>query len=212
MTAGKTIVFVSHNFQEIDRVTSRALLLDRGKLMGDGTPQAVIADYFKLLSNRGPQERQQNGNITGPGNGSDIEIVGVDICGADAGSKYWFRTHDELRVCVRFNARQPFNKPVFRVQFYRSDGLFCYGTNTERHEIDLGRILGEGFIVLVFPDLGLLGGDYSVRVAVLSKQSDEIPLHQRVVSPGIHVESSMRDGGGVFAMRAEWRAIALPEN
>jgi ABC-type polysaccharide/polyol phosphate transport system ATPase subunit len=207
--AGKTIVLVSHNFQEISRVTSRALLLDHGRLIGDGPTESVIADYLDLLSNRSRQEQQQNGKIAGPRNGPDIEIVGVDVCGPDDRSKYWFRTHDELRVRVRFIARQPFSRPVFRVQFYRSDGLFCYGTNTERYEIDLGRILGEGLIVLVFPDLGLLGGDYSIRVAVLSTQYDEIPIHQWVVSPGIHVESGMRDGGGVFAMRAEWRTIAL---
>jgi hypothetical protein len=68
----------------------------------------------------------------------------------------------------------------------------------------LGEIHGEGAIALRYPDLGLLGGDYSIRVSVLSTQYDELPLHEVTVSAGIHVESKMKDGGGIFAMPVGW--------
>jgi ABC-type polysaccharide/polyol phosphate transport system ATPase subunit len=209
--AGRTIIFVSHNFQEIDRVTTRALLLDRGRIIAGGPSETVIADYLKLLSNRQRQERRQRATLAGEVDTPVIEILDVAICGAGSDPAFCFRTRDSLEVRIRFIAHQVFTKPVFRVQFYRSDGLFCYGTNTERHEIDLGRIEGEGVITLNCPDLSLLAGDYSIRVAVLSTQYDEIPIHQWVVSPGIHVESTMRDGGGVFAMRAEWSSATIVE-
>jgi hypothetical protein len=94
--------------------------------------------------------------------------------------------------------------PVFRVQIFRSDGLFCHGMNTERHGVERGEILGDGKIILRYPDLCLLGGDYWIRVAVLSSQYDELPIHQMATSIGIHVESEMIDGAGVFAMPCEW--------
>jgi lipopolysaccharide transport system ATP-binding protein len=202
--AGKTILFVSHNFQEIERLTNRALLLDRGRIVADGPTESVVADYLKLLSYRQRQKRSQNGALGEQGDTSAIEILDVAICDARGDPKFCFRTHDSLQVRIRFIARQAFLNPVFRVQFYRSDGLFCYGTNTERHEVNLGRVYGEGFMRLDLPDLRLLGGDYALRVAILSTQYDEIPVHQWMASPGIHVESAMRDGGGVLAMDAEW--------
>ena len=54
-------------------------------------------------------------------------------------SKCYFRTHDELQVRIKFVAHQPIVNPVFRVQIYRDDGVFCHGMNTERHEINLGK-------------------------------------------------------------------------
>ena len=76
--------------------------------------------------------------------------------------------------------------------------------NTERDEINLGQIDGQGTIVLRYAALRLLSGDYSVRVSVLLSQFDDIPLHELVASQGIHVESEMKDGGGIFAMPTEW--------
>jgi hypothetical protein len=93
---------------------------------------------------------------------------------------------------------------VFRVQIYREDGVFCHGTNTERHGITLGQIDGSGIMVLRYAALRLLSGDYSVRVSVLLSQYDEFPLHELVASEGIHIESKMKDGGGIFAMPTEW--------
>jgi hypothetical protein len=58
--------------------------------------------------------------------------------------------------------------------------------------------------MLRYPDLCLLGGDYTLRVAVLASQYDEFPIHQTASSIGIHVESAMIDGAGVFAMPCEW--------
>jgi ABC-type polysaccharide/polyol phosphate transport system ATPase subunit len=202
--SGKTIILVTHSLQEIERVTGRALLLDRGLVRADGPVDEVIASYMSLLSNQQQRERWQQKGSRGKEDEPVIEIAEVEVCGQDGSPKCYFRTHEELLVRIRFISYQPLLNPVFRVQIYRSDGLFCHGMNTERHEINLGEIHGEGAIVLRYPDLSLLYGDYSIHVSVLSTQYDESPLHHLIVSPAIHMESRMKDGGGVFAMRAEW--------
>jgi ABC-type polysaccharide/polyol phosphate transport system ATPase subunit len=42
---GVTIVIVSHDLAAIERFTDRAALLDRGRLVADGRPSEVIAEY-----------------------------------------------------------------------------------------------------------------------------------------------------------------------
>jgi lipopolysaccharide transport system ATP-binding protein len=202
--AGKTILLVTHNLQEIERITRRVLLLDHGVIRADGAPDEVIASYMRLLNTQRRQEQREE-----KGNGrkwerSVIEITEVELCGDDGKTKRYFRTHDELQVRIKFVAYQLIVNPVFRVQIYRNDGLLCHGMNTERHGINLGKVRGEGGLVLRYPDLSLLGGDYSVHISVLSSQYDEWPLHQYTMSNGIHFESKIRDGGGVFAMPTEW--------
>jgi homopolymeric O-antigen transport system ATP-binding protein len=202
--AGKTIIVVTHNLQEIEKIAQRMVLLDHGVVRADGRPEEVIASYMNLLDNR-ILRRQEFGSPRGE---PAIEIMEVQLRGSDRAPKSYFRTHDELRVMIGFKAHRPTLNPVFRVQIFRSDGLFCHGINTERHGIECGEILGQGKILLRYPDLCLLGGDYWVRVAVLSSQYDELPIHQMATSIGIHLESEMIDGAGVFTMPCEWITAA----
>jgi lipopolysaccharide transport system ATP-binding protein len=52
---GKTILFVSHNMAAIAKLCTRVVLLDRGKVLTIGPPQAVVAEYLHVASdvNRG---------------------------------------------------------------------------------------------------------------------------------------------------------------
>lgn len=47
--AGATVLFVSHSAGTIVELCDRALLLDHGELLMEGTPKRVIASYQKLL-------------------------------------------------------------------------------------------------------------------------------------------------------------------
>lgn|SRR3989344_1608686 len=45
--AGRTIVFVSHNMDAIERICTRVIWLDRGKIKDEGKPKEVINRYLK---------------------------------------------------------------------------------------------------------------------------------------------------------------------
>lgn len=47
--AGKTIVFVSHSAQTVVEICSRALLLEQGELILEGSPKQVVSKYHKLI-------------------------------------------------------------------------------------------------------------------------------------------------------------------
>ncbi len=44
---GRTVLFVSHNMAAVSRLCSRAILLERGVLVADGPPDAVVAAYLR---------------------------------------------------------------------------------------------------------------------------------------------------------------------
>ncbi|HZH44665.1 MAG TPA: ABC transporter ATP-binding protein [Lysobacter sp.] len=48
-SSGTTILFVSHSAATVVDLCDRALLLDRGELLMEGTPKRVVASYQKLL-------------------------------------------------------------------------------------------------------------------------------------------------------------------
>lgn len=46
---GKTIVFVSHDLSSISKYCDRVFLLNRGNLLGEGSPKEMIDDYKRVL-------------------------------------------------------------------------------------------------------------------------------------------------------------------
>lgn len=54
---GVSILFVSHSAEAVVSLCDRALLLDQGKLLMDGVPKQVVAQYQKLLYARPEQRR-----------------------------------------------------------------------------------------------------------------------------------------------------------
>ena len=48
--AGKTVLFVSHNLEAIQRLCTRCVLLERGQLVDEGTSTAVVARYLSGIS------------------------------------------------------------------------------------------------------------------------------------------------------------------
>src|SRR5260370_22739115 len=57
---GRTVLFVSHNLAAVQALCSRAILLDNGRLVGDGTTDDVVDQYMRQsgsfnLSDRPPR-------------------------------------------------------------------------------------------------------------------------------------------------------------
>ena len=49
--SGKSIVFVSHNLEHLERFCDKIILLEKGKIISQGSPDSVIDTYIKLMEN-----------------------------------------------------------------------------------------------------------------------------------------------------------------
>jgi len=52
--SGRTVLFVSHNLAAVQHLCSRCLLLDRGRLLVDGSVAAAVSAYLDLLREEAP--------------------------------------------------------------------------------------------------------------------------------------------------------------
>ncbi|HEV8132173.1 MAG TPA: ABC transporter ATP-binding protein [Acidobacteriota bacterium] len=66
--AGKTILFVSHDLQAVTRFCDRTVLLDRGSLIEDGEPYAVVQKYLEIFFERERRQKQLPGD--------DLPVIG----------------------------------------------------------------------------------------------------------------------------------------
>ena len=54
---GRTVLLVSHNLVAVTGLCTRAMLLDQGRLVSEGSVQAVAADYMRSLEQHGSSEQ-----------------------------------------------------------------------------------------------------------------------------------------------------------
>ncbi|MCD7745284.1 MAG: ABC transporter ATP-binding protein [Lachnospiraceae bacterium] len=93
---GKTILFVSHDLSSISKYCDRVILLDHGRLAGNGSPKDMVDLYKRLLVHQGPDSSAEPLPKAGEGSADPAALAGGGN-GNDAASgiregSAWFGT------------------------------------------------------------------------------------------------------------------------
>ena len=157
---GRTVLFVSHNMDAVQRLCDRAVLLERGRAVTAGATAGVVAQY--LAQADGPSSA-----------GAWIDLTGVDRTGSGAArvvcARYWSERgaagdrpspDAPLDVALAISADAPCTIASLAVTLYDLQGTKLVNADT----IALGRTLrleaGEHRLTLRIPELHLNPGVY----------------------------------------------------
>jgi len=176
--SGNTVLIVSHNIRQIERMCSRVLLLDQGKVAADGLPLDV-ADMFYRRSNEkisADHKKSLQGKVHKYSSG-EIELLAVDLINDQEQITDTIPSGGTLRVRVKFQVNQALQRPEIIVGTHTTDFFYLSASSTalieNRPDLDVG-IHEVDYIVPSFP---LVAGTYCVRFAVFDQ-------HQRKVFTG----------------------------
>ena len=131
---GKTVLLVSHNTRQIERLCTRVILMDHGRVVGDGAP-GKICDLFyersdekiKLTKEQGKSARWTNSVVT-----DDLEVQNVELVGEPGRPPDVIRYKDNFAVRVRFKTRTELKTPVFLVGIHTTDFRYLTPHHSER--------------------------------------------------------------------------------
>ncbi len=213
ISQGKTILLATHSLGDISAICHRVILLNNGRIQHDGETENVLQSYWEAC------EREQNRiprhlnpfnpeNVYGTDT-SEIQIQEVKFVDGEGKERETFWTGDAMAVVIRFESLSPVKDPLFRVQFYRNEGLWVHGANTARVGFKAGMLNGEGEIVLEYERLNLLEGDYYVTVGIWPDEHRSLMMdiaydcHQWAYV--IRIRSKRPDGGGIVSNPFSWR-------
>ncbi len=166
-----TIVFVSHDLNAVKNLCDRALLLDRGKALDDGVPEAVCSHYVSLLAERANSEKlQTRPSASHRRYGSyRAEILSVSLVDCQGQPREVLISGERgvLQVTVRVSAGLV--EPSVGILIRDRYGNDIFGTNTWLNGIRLDPDARE-FSVAFETDFELGAGAYYVTAAVHSGQ------------------------------------------
>lgn len=168
---GTTLIIVSHDSGAIKSICDRVILLEKGQILKDGEPEAVLDYYNALISKKQDVQISQvaleNGKIaTISGNKKacikNVEIldaVGKKIQNLEVGKKI------KLKVTVQANENLP--SLVLGYQIKNRFSQVVYGTNTYHLKQALKNLKkGEEYDFSFEFDANLGVGSFSVTIAL----------------------------------------------
>jgi ABC-type polysaccharide/polyol phosphate transport system ATPase subunit len=206
---GGTILFVSHELTTVERLCGRALLLDDGHIMAEGSPREVIEEYLQLL--RFPhQDRQasQSQDVR-----SQVRIKAVRLFDASGIPCDAFSTGSPALLRVWLEAGAPMSDMVVQAQIYDAGsagghaGTMAHGTNSARHSLSLDMLPGQICVEVAYQSLNLIPGSYYFRVGVLPYEwATEYYDVWHGVCP-FEVSGPRELGAGLALLPHHWRKV-----
>ncbi|MGQ9574283.1 MAG: ABC transporter ATP-binding protein [Thermoguttaceae bacterium] len=168
--SGKSLVLVSHALRMVERLCSRTLYLDRGRVAGLGATPEILTQYqldsSAAVLRRQPAERKASPHAAaGLGAASPVRIVAVELINSAGEDSSCFVTGQPMTIAVHYESDQEVLAPIVGIGFLQ-EGVVVTGFTNELENAGTRLRRGHGSLGCHIPRLMLLSGVYSVCVKI----------------------------------------------
>lgn len=123
---GRTVLFVSHNLKAVEALCTRAILLDEGAVVAEGTPVEVIAAYNKKLQGEVAPGQSDFKFPSDPSKSG--EITRIRIANQEGQSTSRYGVFDPIDIEVDFILRRDFPTLILTAHVWTNDGVLALAT------------------------------------------------------------------------------------
>jgi lipopolysaccharide transport system ATP-binding protein len=211
--SGRTVLFVSHNMGAVNRLCTRTLWLDQGKLVMDGPTDQVIAQYLTSKAGaRGAVEWQHG--IANDGV-DELEIYSVRLVNSagQVASNFDVQKSFTVEIRYRINKALPYCRVGVLLGTY--DGTLLFETYDADDEKNLGRRHPGDYIVSCQIPADLLNpGNYIISINAGMPNIKNLAFLEGVLVFSIEdtgaVGSPLHSKrGGVIRPKLNWNCIEV---
>ena len=230
---GKTILFVSHDLSAISKYCDRAILLNQGVKLGEGSPKEMIDAYKQVLV--GQYETPKAGvdvpDLTADGDvraaldkqkkKQEAARMGVNPETLEYGTKqaeivsYYITDKndvqttailkgDEFTMHMKVKIGQDLPAPIFAFSIKNIKGVEITGTNTMFEKTFLESVKAGQVLEITFRQkMRLQGGDYLISLGVTGYEKDTFKVYHRLYDVLNITVVSDKDTVGYFDMESQ---------
>jgi lipopolysaccharide transport system ATP-binding protein len=163
---GRTVLFVSHNMAVMQKLCSRGIMLQNGRVTADGNINEVVRGYLKMLEIASHEDIATRTDRRGDGR---VRLSGLRISGRDDKATLLLATGSPAKFDFEFSNLLPGMACI--VMLYDEDGHIIMGFNNQVPcESDVAEPGGLPRFTLEIPELPLLPGRYRLDVRVRTEK------------------------------------------
>jgi hypothetical protein len=209
---GKTVLLVSHNIRQVERISTRAVLLSGGRIAAMGDAQQVCRLFFeqsddKILADAVELSKADTGRrVQTTGQASIVDLRLVDGAGRPIETVH---THDDVSIELTFEAHETLRRPVFAAGIHTPDFFYVATQRSSSANLPHGIEPGRYTVTCRIEDLPLLPGVYALRASMVQGEigspvfDGENLWHFRVIGP--QIERATASSDGLITLSASWR-------
>ena len=200
---GKTILFVSHDLGSITKYCDRAILLNKGEKIFEGTPKETVDIYKKVLVNQfEPSELETDedaNDITKFSKDKDwkksiqvnpelieygeksAEIIDYALLDENGLITNTFMKGTVFSVRMKIQAHKEVKEPIFAFTIKNLQGIELTGTNTTYEKAEVPPMEPGDIREVTFTQrLDLQGGEYLVSLGCTGYQDGDFQVFHRL--------------------------------
>jgi lipopolysaccharide transport system ATP-binding protein len=121
---GRTVLFVSHSMTAINRLCSRAILLERGTIIDDGISHRVTSSYLRSDLGTTAARRWQD-DVQAPGN-DIVRLRSVRVCSEDGQTRESFDIRYPIGIEMVYEVIESGYVLVPNLHLYNEEGICVF--------------------------------------------------------------------------------------
>lgn len=197
---GKTILFVSHDLGSITKYCDRAVLLNKGSKLFEGTPKDAVDLYKRVLVNQLEDDEESGKSIwkhseggalwrsTLPINPQVLEYGSkkaeiLDFAFVDEKGRFSnvIEKGSKMSVKVKVKFHEAIAEPIFAFSFKNLLGIELCGTNTLFEKIEITpKQAGDIQEITFTQNMDLQGGEYLLSLGCTGYPKGEFTVYHRL--------------------------------
>jgi ABC-2 type transport system ATP-binding protein len=164
---GRTILFVSHQAEQIRAICDRAVVLDGGEMLTDASPNEAVRVFREHLGDSGVPDDLGAPNRTLRAV-KNVEILGVDLV---HGAK--LRSGDPLHLRVGLQTQAPVSAGLV-IEIHKHNGELVVRTDPDAADAQINIPPGECVITADVDRFDVVDGAYQVNVGIVGPNGTTI--------------------------------------
>ena len=225
---GTTIVIVSHSLGQIEQICERSIWIDGGIIREEGTPREVHPMYLDYMGQKrqenvekeaerlaAKEEKNQKENIHTEdvievkeeketnkrwGNGK-ARILSIHAYDNSGQKKSVFETGSDITLRIEFEVYEEVKDAVVGIGIFRSDGVYCYGSNTRLDKMQEFNLSKNGMAEIRMKNVMLMPGQYNLDFAIESEIGVPVDYYREALMLEMY---STKNDVGLVRVEHDW--------
>jgi lipopolysaccharide transport system ATP-binding protein len=198
---GRTVLLVSHNIRQVERICNRVLYLKNGKIALDSNTSETCQLFYKD-SNQKILENAEKAHHSNIQKTDEIDLIEIRLIDSEDKDIKEIKSGAVLTIRIKFRLNRPFDSLELVVGTHRTDFLYLTAATSLKHFPDASYKEGVHEIEYNISHFPLSAGTYSVRFVVLDS-------NRRIIFNGESLQTFFINPEPGIRLNSSWNILNL---
>ncbi|GAB2464990.1 ABC transporter ATP-binding protein [Xylanimonas ulmi] len=172
---GRTIILVTHGLDQVDEFCDRAVVLENGRVVTDGTAREALRTLRADFEDARQEERSRQQAAPDARKELDAHFTGIALR-SDSGAigQPTLAQGEGLLVAMEIDSPVPVARPIIEIGIATPLGMSVYSTNTTLLGVEPGTLRPTSKFQVHLGGMRLGEGDYSIQVGLTLDDGTEV--------------------------------------